>query len=95
MAIEQPLERTAQETQADRAGEPGMKRRDDGNARSHRGARCDDAERRIQAAVHVHDVESLFAKQLLEPGRQPPPDGDSRDPTVRIDHHTRPDPPHI
>ncbi len=89
MAIEQPLERTAQETKADRAGEPGVKRGDDGNARSHRGARCDDAERRIQPAMHMHDVEPLLAKQRLEPRCEPPAHGNPCDSAIRVDHQAR------
>ena len=72
-----------------------MKRRDDGNAYSPGCARRDDAERGIQAAVHMDDIEPLLAKQLLEPGRQPQTDGNPRHSPIRVNHETRADAPYV
>src|SRR5439155_19773317 len=67
----------------------------DRNACPHGGARRNDPERRIQAAVHMHDVEALLAEQRLEPRGESPADGNPRHAAVRIDHQTRPYSAHV
>src|SRR5438046_5323526 len=85
MAIEHPLQRPAEDATADRAGEPGVERGDDGKPQAPRRPRRHEAERGIQPAVDMDDIEALGAKQLFQTFGEPPYDGDSRDAAICVD----------
>ncbi len=95
MPIEDALQGATPDAIPDRAREPGVERGDDGNTGAKRSPRRDDAERRTQAAVHVHDVEPLGAEQRGEPRGQPPADRESRDAAVGVNHDAGADAPHV
>ena len=95
MAIEHPLQRPAEDATADRAGEPGVERGDDGKPQAPRRPRRHEAERGIQPAVDMDDIEALGAKQLFQTFGEPPSDGDSRDAAICVDDDACPDAAHV
>ena len=72
-----------------------MERGHDGNAGAPGGPRRHQTQRGIQAAVHMHDVEPLLAKQRLEPGREAPAHGNPCDSSIRVNHEAGPNAPHV
>ena len=85
VAVQPPLERPPEDAAQRRAREPGMEGGDDRQPQIAGGLGCHQPERRVEAAVHVDDVDALAPEQRPEVAAERDAGGDPRERPGAVD----------